>query len=246
MNDSSGAGYLEPEGGTVNLQTVILAGGRGSRLRPITRKIPKVMIPINGRPFLEYLLRLLKKNGFSEILLLVGYLGRQIEEYFGDGERTGLEIKYSYEDIPLGTGGALKKAEGLLSSEFLLVNGDTYLEFDYGLLISDFERLDGKGLICVYTNPGKVMVSNLLLDRDGRVTKYDKTNPEGLTEVDAGVGIFKKEVLNLIPENTFISLETRIYEKLIRVKKLYGFPVEKEFLDIGTPERLSNARRILK
>ena len=227
------------------IQSVILAGGKGMRLRPLTHKIPKVMIDINGRPFLQYVLELLHKKGISNIVLLVSYLGEQIEKYFGDGKKFGLDITYSYEDPPLGTGGALKKAGRLLLPEFLLVNGDTYLDFDCKSLKDRFRDLDCKGLICVHANKDGKTVPNILLGEDKRVIRYDNTNPEGLKEVDAGAGIFRKEVLNLIPENACVSFENEIYNKLIQERELYGFPIENEFLDIGVFQRLNYARKIL-
>ena len=235
------------EGSNDIIQAVILAGGKGMRLRPLTCEIPKVMIDINGRPFLQYVLELLHKKGISNIVLLVSYLGEQIEKYFGDGKKFGLDITYSYEDPPLGTGGALKKAERLLLPEFLLVNGDTYLDFDYKSLKNRFRDLDCKGLICVHANKDRKTVPNILLGEDKRVIRYDNTNPcvAGLIEVDAGAGIFRKEVLNLIPENVSVSFENEIYNKLIQEMELYGFPIENEFLDIGVFQRLNYARKIL-
>lgn len=147
------------------IQAVILAGGKGTRLRPLTYEIPKVMIDINGRPFLQYVLELLHKKGISNIVLLVSYLGEQIEKYFGDGKKFGLDITYSYEDPPLGTGGALKKAERLLLPEFLLVNGDTYLDFEDKSLKNRFRDLDCKGLICVHANKDRKTVPNILYRR---------------------------------------------------------------------------------
>jgi len=113
------------------MQVVILAGGKGTRLRPITYQVPKPMVPIHGKPFLQYQLELIKSLGINEVLLLVGYLGKQIEEYFGGGPKFGLNIEYSYENNPLGTGGALKNAEEKLAEKFLLLNGDTFLPMDY-------------------------------------------------------------------------------------------------------------------
>lgn len=228
------------------IQAVILAGGKGTRLRPITYKIPKVMIDINGKPFLQYVLESLKDKGILKILLLVSYLGEQIEGYFGNGGKFGVNITYSYEDPPLCTAGALKKAEKLIAHEFLLLNGDTYLDFDYGSLKNEFDNLGCNGLICVYISKGKEFKPNILLGEDNRVIRYDKDNPRGLAGVDAGVGIFKKDVLKLIPGNNRVSFENQIYKKLIREKVLYGFPVENKFLDIGIFRRLGYARRILE
>ena len=228
-----------------DLQAVILGGGKGTRLRPITYKIPKVMVKIKGKPFLLYLLRLLKKKGISKVLLLAGYLGEQIEEYFGDGRRFGLDITYSYDSL-LGTGGALKKAAGLIEADFFLLNGDTYLDFDYQGLKDKFNSLGCKGLLCVYTNKKRKIEPNILLGKDNLIVKYDKGSSDGLKEVAAGVGIFKKEVLRLIPKDTFISLEDEIYKKLIQQKELYGLAIDRNFLDIGDFTRLELARNLLR
>lgn len=227
-------------------QAVILAGGKGTRLRPITYKVPKVMIVIKGKPFLQHVLELLRNKGVSNILLLISYLGDQIESYFGNGDKFGLKITYSREGHPLGTGGALKKAEELIEDEFLLINGDTYLDFEYKLLINKFKDLNCVGLICIYGNKDKKMEPNVLLDLDKRIINYDKIDSEGLVEVDAGIGIFKKEVLNLIPEKINVSFENQIYNKLIREKQLYGYPINQPFLDIGEFKRLNYAKEILQ
>ena len=103
------------------MQVVILAGGLGIRLRLLTQSLPKPMVLIKGKPFLEYQLEMLKKNGFEDFILCTGYLGEKIEEYFDNGEKMGIHIKYSKENTPLGTGGALKNAQKLLENEFVLI-----------------------------------------------------------------------------------------------------------------------------
>ena len=113
------------------MQVVILAGGLGTRLGPLTRPHPKPMVPVKGVPYLEHQLRLLARQGLTDIVLLTGYLGEQIEEYFGDGDRMGLRLRYSRELEPLGTGGALRQARPLLEEAFLVIYGDSYLRIDY-------------------------------------------------------------------------------------------------------------------
>ncbi|HKF24702.1 MAG TPA: sugar phosphate nucleotidyltransferase, partial [Candidatus Acidoferrum sp.] len=112
-------------------QAVILAGGLGTRMRPVTETVPKPMIAVAGKPFLQWQLELLATSGIRSALLLVAYLGEQIEQYFGDGRRFGSSIDYAYELSPLGTGGALRNAEQKLRDWFVLLNGDTYLAIDY-------------------------------------------------------------------------------------------------------------------
>src|ERR1700686_1756541 len=120
------------------MQAVILAGGLGTRLWPLTRQVPKPMVPVAGVPYLEHQLRLLKKQSILDIVLLTGYLGEQVEEYFGDGGSLGLAIRYSREPQPRGTAGALREARSLLAGTFLLIYGDSYLPIDYAAV---FERL---------------------------------------------------------------------------------------------------------
>ncbi len=131
------AGSNQPIAAT-STQAVILAGGLGTRMRPITETIPKPMIMVAGKPFLQHQLGLMSRAGIEEALLLVAYLGEQIQEYFGDGAKFGCKVSYSFEPSPLGTGGALKNAEAQLQDQFVVVNGDTYLAIDYCALVKEF------------------------------------------------------------------------------------------------------------
>ena len=134
------------------MQAVILAGGRGSRLVPLTDDIPKPMILIEDKPFLEYMILMLKRNFLKKILLCVGYLGHRIEDYFKDGHRWGVQIRYSYEKELLGTGGALKLASDLIEEKFLLLYGDSYLDIDYNDFVIFFEKQNTTGSVVIYDN----------------------------------------------------------------------------------------------
>lgn len=215
------------------MQVVILAGGLGIRLRPLTESVPKAMVAIHGTPFLQYQLELIKSHGFTEILILAGYLGKCIEVYFSDGAKFGLNIRYSYEKIPLGTGGALKKAENKLKKEFLLLNGDTFLPIDYRNLTECFYQSGKTGLIVVYENSENIAPNNIALHKSHLVSGYNKKNTKGMTHVDAGVIVLKKEVLDLIPEVRKCSLEEEIFHRLIREKNLLAYPTDQRFYDIG-------------
>lgn len=218
------------------MQAVILAGGRGKRLSPITDSIPKPMVPIKDKPFLEYLLLLLKRNSLKRVLLCVGYLADQIEDYFGDGRRLGIEIKYSREKEPLGTGGALKLAEGLIEEKFLVLYGDSYLDIDYTGFIRSFEAQKFTGSIVIYDNTmcDTNVKSNVAIEGN-LITRYDKLKQDAsLKYVEAGVSIFKKRVLGLIEENRHVSLENDIFPMLIKNKDLAGYQAKVRFCDIGT------------
>src|ERR1051325_4111345 len=127
------------------MQTVILAGGRGTRLGAMTKEGPKPMIRIAGAPYLEYQLKLLVSQGFYDVVILTGYLGEQIEDYFKDGKDLGLSIRYSRERQPLGTGGALRAAKELLSDKFLVIYGDSYLPIDYREVLSKLSESGAHG-----------------------------------------------------------------------------------------------------
>lgn len=223
------------------MQTVILAGGLGTRLSPITVDIPKPMVLIKDKPFLEYLILMLKKHSLKRILLCVGYLGRKIEAYFGNGLRWGIEIKYSYEKELLGTGGALKLASNLIEEKFLLLYGDSYLDINYNEFINFFERQKTTGSVVIYDNTmGDTNVKNNITIDGNLITIYDKNKKDArLKYVEAGVSIFRKRLLNLIDGNRFVSLENDIFPVLINQHELTGYKSKTRFYDIGTLDRLN-------
>lgn len=227
-------------------QVVILAGGLGTRLRPVTYKIPKVLVEVKGKPFLHYQFEYFKQYGFKRFLILVSYLGKQIEQRFGDGRQLGIDIKYSYETEPMGTGGALKLAEANLDPFFVLANGDTFIPFlDYTELINCFDAVID-GLIVVYDNREGIVPNNILVDEDGFIIDYAKQRSQNMNGVDAGVSIWAKKMLQLIPPYAKISLENDIFPVLIRQKRLKAFLISQKFYDMGTFEGLKIAENILR
>ena len=148
---------------TRTTQALILAGGRGERLRPITDSVPKAMVPINNRPFLEYQIKKLREFGITNIVMSLGFLSGVIRDHFGDGSKFGVNIEYSVEERFLGTGGALKLAERYLDSSFFIMNGDTYLPINYAQLEAFFwtnheDIQDLMGVISVYSNNDKIVI----------------------------------------------------------------------------------------
>lgn len=234
------------EAPTLDCQAVILAGGLGTRMRPITETIPKPMIPVLGRPFLEQQLELLASFGFRRTLLLVAYLGEKIEQYFGDGSARGWELSYSYEPLQLGTGGALKNAETKLDDEFVLLNGDTFLMIDYDAARHAFREASADAFVVAYKKSGSAVAntlanrvpSNLAVAPDGRVTAYRKHDPQGLTHVDAGVLFLRKKVLGEIPPARACSLEQEIFPRLIEEGRMQAWITSEPFYDMGSPEGL--------
>lgn len=232
-------------------QAVILAGGRGERLRPFTDTNPKPMVPINGRPFLEYLIEMLKEQGITEIILLLGYLSEKIIEHFGDGSKFGIKIKYSI--LPLFTldgtenesGTRIKAAGHLLDDVFLLMYCDNYWSLDLKKL-SEFYFKQGKlAAVTVYTNKDNFTKNNILVADNGLVVKYDRSRKgPGLNGVEIGFFIINKKILDLFPENKF-HFEKEILPKLIEKKELAGFFTDHRYYSISAPERVEATKKFL-
>jgi mannose-1-phosphate guanylyltransferase len=224
------------------MQAVILAGGLGTRLWPLTKEVPKPMVTVAGTPYLEHQLKLLGRQNIRDIVLLTGFLGEQIEDYFGDGKSWDLKIRYSRELTPLGTGGALREARDLLSSTFLVIYGDSYLPIDYAAVLARLENSKGTGIVVVYDNRmGDTSVrNNIALNEENWVIRYNKDSVDdpALTHVEAGVLAFDKRVLGLFPPEGIVSLEKEIFPGLIARRDLLAYPTRQRFYDIGTPERL--------
>jgi NDP-sugar pyrophosphorylase family protein len=222
------------------MQAVILAGGLGTRLGAITQHVPKPMVPVAGKPYLEHQIVLLRNQGIAEIVLLTGYLGEQIKRYFGDGSAWGVSIRYSQEATPVGTGGALRDARKLLAPQFLLIYGDSYLPLDYGDVLCKLAATQVCGVMVVYANSlGDTSVRNNVALGGSLISRYDKTgdDPE-LRYVEAGVLAFERTLVDRIPSQGVVSLEQQIFPALIAEKQMAAYVTTQRFYDIGTPDRL--------
>ena len=220
---------------------VILAGGLGTRLGALAEGLPKPMVPVGGRPFLEHVVRQLAAQGFGEILLLVGHKAELIEGHFGDGSAFGLRVRYSREAEPLGTGGALRLAMGMIPDRFLMLYGDLYRDFDYAAFCG--RRKQALAVYPYVEGLTTIACANVGLDAEGRrVSRYAKGDPAAaLSHVDAGFGVFLREVLDLLPEGPS-SFEARVYPALAESGKLEAERVDRAFFDIGNPADLAHAR----
>ncbi|MFK8111696.1 MAG: nucleotidyltransferase family protein [Rubripirellula sp.] len=231
------------------MQAVILAGGLGTRLYPLTKTVPKPMVPVGGVPYLEHQLRLLREQAITDIVLLIGYLGEQIEDHFGDGSRFGINVAYSKEETPLGTGGALREALPLLDDSFLVIYGDSYLPINYLDLLQALGAATAKGAVTVYDNQHEDtgVTNNIALDENGFLSRYDKNNPDDpeLRFVEAGVLALTKSVVAEIPSGK-VSLEEQIFPQLIADRELLGFVTTQRFYDIGTPDRLDRIAHLFQ
>lgn len=224
---------------------IVLAGGLATRLRPVTSKIPKALLPVAGEPFIAHQLRLFAKAGLSDVVLSVGYLGEQVESFVGDGARYGLRVRYSYDGPTLlGTGGAVKKAAALVGDVFYVIYGDSYLETDFLSPLNYFQRTDAGALMTVLRNEGRWEVSNIHFEK-GWVRDYHKTqHTSEMKHTDYGLLIFRKEALSDV-SSTEPSDLALFLSRLGREGKLAGFEVYERFYEIGSPVGLAETEKHL-
>ena len=213
---------------------VILAGGLATRLRPITEKIPKVLVKIGGKPFIYHQLRLLHSHGIRRVVISAWYHGDMIREYVGDGNKFDMQVDYVFDgDAPLGTGGAIRNSLHLLTSSFFVLYGDSYLPCDYAAIQAYFISGNLPALMTVFRNLGKWDTSNVEM-ADGRIVQYDKKNktPQ-MQHIDYGLGIFTPSVFEYLQEGQAADL-ANIYQKLVAEKKLLAYDVPERFFEIGS------------
>lgn len=226
------------------MQCVVLAGGLGTRLRGLTGGLPKAMVDVNGRPFLDYQLELLHRHGVADVVFCIGHLGEKIQEHVGDGRRYGMRIDYSIESAKLlGTAGAVKQAEALLDDVFFLTYADAYLCMDYEGAWKAFGCLDRRAMMVVLHNRGLFERSNLVV-AGGSVTVYDKVNDHpGMEYINFGVVLHRRDSLTLIPPDEPFSQEDW-YQSLIVDGELAAFETQERFYEIGSPSGLAEFRSL--
>jgi D-glycero-alpha-D-manno-heptose 1-phosphate guanylyltransferase len=219
------------------MQALILAGGLGTRLRGIVKNIPKVMVDIKGKPFLEYLVLQLKNYSINDIILCIGYLSEKIEEYFKNGYDWRINISYSKESNSLGTGGAIKLAENLITEDdFIVMNGDSFFDINLCKLI-DY-HLNKKALVTMALAKVKDIARYGVVERSkGNEIKnfIEKGECSDLNLINGGVYILNRKIFDFTLEGEKISLEKEIFPKIIG-KEFYGISFDNYFIDIGIPE----------
>ena len=235
----------------MSLPCVILAGGRGSRMRPMTDAIPKALVPVHGRPFAGWQLDLLASEGVGEMLYLVGYRGSMIRDYVGDGADWGVKVTYADEGEALrGTGGALRLAlaRGLLPEAFFLLYGDSFLPVDLPLVEASWRASGLPALMTVLRNEERWDNSNAIL-REGRVELYDKTRPrERLAEmhwIDYGLSVLTAELLgSRIPSGAVADIAD-LMRDLSLTGELAGLEVSERFYEVGSTQGLRDLEEYL-
>jgi len=234
---------LEIPSGAV--RAFILCGGLGTRLRPVLADRPKSMALISGVPFLQLLIERLRSQGIDDVILGTGYMAEKIEEHFGGGGQLGTRLHFSRESEPLGTGGALNLAESQLSDPVLVLNGDSYMEWDVAAMR---ERLTSKGASVVIALQAVVDVArygSVTLARDGRIIQFiEKGVRGGPGVINAGVYLLRKQIVRDLPAGIAISLEREVFPRLLD-HRVYGLVCKGFFIDIGIPDDLRRAQGLL-
>jgi NDP-sugar pyrophosphorylase family protein len=221
----------------------ILAGGLATRLRPITEKIPKSLVTVAGKPFLEHQIRLLRSNGITELVLCLGYLGEMIVDQFGDGSPFGVRIRYSFDGPKLlGTGGAIRKALPMLPERFFILYGDSYLPIEYRAVANAFSGSGAVALMTVFANSDAWDRSNVWFE-SGRIRLYSKRErlPE-MNHIDYGLTIARASAFEHAAESFDLA---ELLESLSRKQQLAGFEVQHRFYEVGSPAGLRELDELL-
>jgi len=226
---------------------IILSGGFGTRLRPLTCTIPKTLMPVVNKPVIERQMLLLKSAGVKEIVLAVSVMADELKKYFQNGEKIGINIQYTDEKIPMGTAGAIKLAESYLKDDnFFMLNGDVILNFDFKDMLKNHEKYNGIGTISSRTVEDPSRYGVLIVDKKTNMIlqfleKSEYKPPDNKIvpmPINAGVYILEPEIFSYIPLRKKISIETEIFPKIASEKKLFHYPISGVWKDVGKPEEL--------
>lgn len=226
-----------------HFRAVLLVGGLGTRLRSVVSSAPKALASVGDSSFLELLVRQLRHQGIRRLVMCTGYLGEQIEERFGDGQRWDVSIEYSRELSPMGTAGALKLAQPYIEkdADFLVMNGDSFVDADFRRLIEFHRRHSGLVSMAVVRVENAARYGTVQMESDGRVTGFaEKTGRAAGGMVNAGIYIFDRSILEFIPEGP-ASLERDVFPRVL-AHGVYALEQKGMFIDIGTPEDYARAQ----
>ena len=227
-------------------QAVIIAGGRGERLRPFTDTMPKAMYPVNDVPFIEKLVLQIKSFGINDIVILLGYLADKVVDYLGDGSKYNVNIKYDITAAEYNTAERIYHAKDLYKDRFLFMYCDNYCPIDFDKLVSDSQKNDALIQVSVYSNKDKYTKDNLYIDDNGVCIVYDKTHTyERLSGVDIGYEIINKKVIDLVKDKTG-AFNNIVFPLLINNKQLYATITEHRYYSVSTVERMPLTQEFFK
>ena len=221
------------------MKAVILAGGAGTRLRPLTNNLPKPMVPILNRPFLEHMLDSLAAHNVTDVIITVSYLSDNIRNHFGDNGYANMNIHYVLEESPLGTAGAVKNVENLLDDTFLVLNGDIFTNLDISKMLLFHNDVDSKATLFLKEVSDPSQFGVVEMKGDGYIEKFiEKPNP-GETKsnwINGGVYILEPDILQIAPENEFYMFERGLFPTLLETEiPMYGYRNNPYWIDLGTP-----------
>ena len=223
------------------MKAVILVGGRATRLLPLTCNTPKSMVPVQNKPFMEYVIGHLGRHQIGEIIMALSHLSEPIMDYFQHGHKFGCRISYALEDEPLGTAGAIKNALDCPDGPFLVLNGDIFNDLDLTAMIRFHQERKAKATIALTPVANPSAYGLVETDPQGRVTRFlEKPSPEQITTnmINAGTYVLEPEVLDYIPAKTNVSIERRVFPELVASgQPVYGYPSSSYWIDIGTPAK---------
>ena len=221
------------------MQALILAGGEGTRLRPLTTTVPKPVVPLVDRPFIRFMLDWLRSHGVDDVVMSCGHLASGVRNVLGDGSAFGLRLRYMEEPRPLGTGGALKFAEPLLAERFLMLNGDVLTDIDLTAQIEQHERTGATATLALTPVEDPSAYGLVRTRKGGEVTEFvEKPAPDQIdtNNISAGAYVLERSVLELLEADQPASIERDVFPRLVG-EGLYGYVADGYWLDIGTPER---------
>jgi NDP-mannose synthase len=222
------------------MKAVLLSGGKGTRLRPYTVNFPKPLMPIGETPILEFVIKKLKTNGISDILIATGYLDEMIKLYFGNGEKWGVNISYSKEEKPLGTAGPLSLLKDFLDDRFILMNGDVISDLDLSSMLKF--HIDNSSMATIASSEREVQIDYGVIKSDptGVLTGWDE-KPVIYYRVSMGIYLLEKEIIDYIPLNQFYNIPDVFLDLIKKSQKVTTFLHKGYWLDIGRPEDYEKA-----
>jgi len=214
------------------MKAVILAGGLGTRLRPLTNKKPKPMLPLGKKPLLEYLIKWIRKNGVKDIVLCVSYLHETIEKHFGDGSKFGINIEYAVSKKPLATAGQLKTAQKFIDDTFVCVYGDSLFDFSLRNMISDHKKKKSFITMSLYEHKTSIQYGVIDAKNNGKVLSWNE-KPEIKSKINMGCYVMEPGMLNFIPKGKKYGMNYAIKKAMSKRKAISGILVKKGFIDVG-------------
>ncbi len=218
---------------------MILVGGQGTRLRPLTATVPKPIVQLVDRPFISFMLEWLRSHGVQEVIMSCGFLADSVREVLGDGSGLGLALHFVDEPEPRGTAGALKLAEPMLQERFLMLNGDVLTDIDLTAQIAQHDATGARATLALVGVPDPSAYGLVTLEENRAVKEFiEKPSGDSLPSnlISAGAYVLERDILDLVPADRNVSIEREVWPLLVG-KGLYGFPSESYWLDIGTPAR---------